>query len=89
MVTLVSTPVDPSLSKYHVLNAQDMPYVDIKLIESEDETAPYGLKSVGELAAVAPAPAVLNAINHALGTNITDYPANPEKIIKSLEQLKN
>lgn len=79
---------NPSLSKYHVLNAQDMPYVDIKLIESEDETAPYGLKSVGELAAVAPAPAVLNAINHALGTNITDYPANPEKIIKSIQKLR-
>ena len=77
-----------SLSKYHVLNSQDMPNVRIFLIESEDESAPYGLKSVGEVSAVAPAPAVLNAINHALGTKILDYPANPEKIIKSLESLE-
>ncbi|CEM62702.1 xanthine dehydrogenase family protein molybdopterin-binding subunit [Treponema phagedenis] len=78
-----------TLSKYHVLNAQDMPAVKVMLIETEDETAPYGLKSVGEIAAVAPAPAVLNAINHALGTNICDYPATPERIIESIEKLPN
>lgn len=73
-----------SLSKYHVLNSQDMPKVRIKLIETEDESAPYGLKSVGEVSAVAPGPATMNAINNALGINITNYPANPERIIKSL-----
>ena len=76
-----------TLSKYHVLNSQDMPYIKTLLIESEDEKAPYGLKSVGEISAVAPAPAVLNAINHALGTNITDYPATPERIVEELTKL--
>ncbi|AGT42780.1 xanthine dehydrogenase family protein molybdopterin-binding subunit [Treponema pedis] len=76
-----------TLSKYHVLNSQDMPYVKTLLIESEDEKAPYGLKSVGEISAVAPAPAVLNAINHALGTNITDYPATPERIIEEIMKI--
>lgn len=74
-----------SMSKYHVLNSQDMPKVRVKLIETEDEKAPYGLKSVGELSAVAPGPATINAINHALGTNITNYPASPERIINALE----
>ena len=73
-----------SLSKYHVLNSQDMPDIDILLVETDDETAPYGIKSIGEVVAVAPAPAVMNAINHALGTNITDYPASPEKIVATL-----
>ncbi|NLY20091.1 MAG: molybdopterin-dependent oxidoreductase [Tissierellia bacterium] len=77
-----------TLSKYHTLNVQDMPYVRSILIESEDELTPYGVKSIGEISAVAPGPAVINAINHALGTNITDYPANPERIIQSLEELK-
>lgn len=79
---------NPTLSKYHVINVQDMPNVKVKLIESEDESAPYGLKSIGEVSAVAPAPAVLNAINHALGTNITDYPATPEKIIKHITHFR-
>lgn len=79
---------NPSLSKYHVINVQDMPNVEVKLIESEDESAPYGLKSIGEVSAVAPAPAVLNAINHALHTNITRYPATPEAIVKAIQQQK-
>lgn len=77
-----------SLSKYHVLNSQDMPDIDILIVETEDETAPYGIKSIGEVVAVAPAPAVMNAINHALGTNVTDYPASPEKIVATLARNK-
>ncbi len=77
-----------SLSKYHVLNSQDMPEVDILLLETEDESAPYGVKSVGEVVAVAPAPAVMNAINHALDTNIIDFPASPEKIVATLSREK-
>ena len=76
-----------SLSKYHVFNSQDMPKIDILLIESEDKSAPYGIKSVGELSCVAPAPAVINAINHALGTKISTYPASPELIIKELDEM--
>lgn len=75
-----------SLSKYHILNSQDMPNIDIILVETDDETGPFGLKSVGEVTAVAPAPAVMNAINHALGTNMTIYPASPERIIETLEK---
>ena len=78
-----------SLSKYHVLNSQDMPKIDILLIESEDESAPYGIKSVGEMSCVAPAPAVMNAINNALGTNITNYPATPEKIIEAIVEKES
>lgn len=75
-----------SLSKYHTLNVQDMPPVDIILVESHDESSPFGVKSVGEMSAVAPGPAVVNAINHALGTELTDYPLTPERIIEALEQ---
>lgn len=75
-----------SLSKYHTLNVQDMPPVDIILVESHDESSPFGVKSVGEMSAAAPGPAVVNAINHALGTELTDYPLTPERIIEALEQ---
>jgi len=41
---------------------------------------------VGEMATVAPAPAILNAINYALDLNITSYPASPEVIIGELKK---
>jgi len=71
-----------------MINAPSMPEVRIHFIEKGEPLGPFGAKSVGELAAVAPAPALINAINDALGTNITDYPAVPERIVAAIEGLK-
>jgi len=71
-------------SKYHVVNAPSMPPVKIVLIEAGEPGGPYGAKSIGESSAVATAPAVINAINHALGTRITVLPATPERILAAL-----
>ncbi len=72
------------LAKYHIINAPSMPDIKILFIEKGDPMGPFGAKSIGEMAAVAPAPALINAVNDALGTNITDYPATPERIIKAI-----
>ncbi len=71
-------------SKYHVINAPAMPPIDIVLIEAGEPGGPYGAKSIGESSSVATAPAVINAINHALGTRISVLPATPERIIAAL-----
>ncbi|OAA92191.1 xanthine dehydrogenase family protein molybdopterin-binding subunit [Clostridium ljungdahlii] len=77
-----------TLSKYHLINAPDMPTVKIILIEEGDEYGPYGGKSVGEIATNGIAPAIINAINHTLGINITTLPATPERIISALKEKK-
>lgn len=71
-------------SKYHVVNAPSMPQVDIVLIEEGEPGGPYGAKSIGESSSVATAPAIINAINHALGTRISELPATPERILAAL-----
>lgn len=71
-----------NFSKYHIINAPVMPKINTILIEAYEPHGPYGAKSVGELAAVAPGPAVVNAINHALDSEFIDYPVTPEKIVK-------
>ncbi|WP_326910313.1 xanthine dehydrogenase family protein molybdopterin-binding subunit [Sedimentibacter sp. MB31-C6] len=75
-----------NFSKYHMINAPQMPEVRVMTIEGNEPFGPYGAKSVGEIAAVAPGPAVLNAINFALDTNITTYPATPEVIIRNVSR---
>lgn len=75
-----------TFSKYHVINAPDMPKVKTILIEEGDEYGPYGGKSVGEIATNGVAPAIINAINHTLGVNITTLPATPERIIKAIKE---
>lgn len=78
-----------NFSKYHMINAPDMPPVRSIFIEDGEPDGPYGGKSLGELAAVAPGPAAINAINFAVGGNFADYPATPEKIIAFLEKERN
>ncbi len=71
-------------SRYHLVNAPEMPPVRMLLIEEGESTGPYGAKAVGEIATIPPAPAIVNAINHALGTNLTDLPVTPERIVDAL-----
>ncbi|MBB6218921.1 xanthine dehydrogenase molybdenum-binding subunit [Anaerosolibacter carboniphilus] len=73
-----------SLSKYHMINAPDMPDVDILLVEEGEELGPFGAKSIGEISTVPITPAVINAINHALDTRITSLPATPEKVLAAI-----
>jgi xanthine dehydrogenase molybdenum-binding subunit len=74
-----------NFSKYHLLNAPDTPVIRTLLIEEKEPKGPYGAKSVGEIAAVTPAPAILNAINDALGTSLSHYPVTPEDIVQVLQ----
>lgn len=74
-----------NFSKYHVVNAPSMPPVEVVLVEEGEFGGPYGAKSIGESCSVATAPAVINAINHALGTRISKLPATPERIVAAIQ----
>ncbi len=69
---------------YHIVNAPDMPDVDVLLVEHEGDDGPFGAKSVGEIATVPTAAAVVNAVNNALGTSLADLPLVPERIVAAL-----
>jgi Aerobic-type carbon monoxide dehydrogenase, large subunit CoxL/CutL homologs len=73
-----------SFKDYHVVNAPDMPTVKTLLIEQGGDDGPYGAKSIGEIAFVPVAAAIVNAVNNALGTTLSDLPLTPEKIIAAL-----
>lgn len=72
-------------SRYHLVNAPEMPPVAVLLVEKGEPSGPYGAKAVGEIATIPVAAAVVNAVNHALGTCLTDLPLTPEKIVAALE----
>ncbi len=76
-------------SRYHVINAPDMPEVRVALIEEGEELGPFGAKSIGEVAIVPVAPAIINAINHALDIHLTVMPALPERIIEAIENQRD
>ncbi|MCP5074842.1 MAG: molybdopterin-dependent oxidoreductase [Rhodobacteraceae bacterium] len=74
-----------SLSRYHVANAPEMPRVETLLVQKTEPTGPYGAKAVGELATIPVAPAIVNAVNNALGLALTTLPLTPERIVAALE----
>jgi len=80
-------PQNASLSRYHVVNAPDMPQVKVMLIEEDEPTGPFGAKSVGEIAAVPVTPAIVNAVNWAIGISINVLPLTPSRIISALGAL--
>jgi len=69
---------------YHLVNAADMPPVTVLLVEHDGDDGPYGAKSVGEIATVPTAAAIVNAVNRALGTAMTTLPLTPERIVATL-----
>ena len=73
-------PKASNFDKYHMVNAPDMPEVEVMLIEDEEPGGPYGAKSIGEICTVPVAAAVVNAVNRALGTSLTELPLTPAKI---------
>jgi CO/xanthine dehydrogenase Mo-binding subunit len=65
---------------YRLIKASQMPgNLVTDFLESSDDPGPYGAKSIGECAVVPSAPAVVNAVANALGTNLRSIPLeNPE-----------
>lgn len=78
--------ISDNFKNYHVINAPDMPRVKTLFVERGEEHGPFGAKSIGEISTVPVAPAVVNAVNHALGTSLSDLPLTPKKIIAALRE---
>ena len=73
---------------YLIPSIQDMPEIDIKLFDIEDDFGPYGAKSVGELGIELVAPSVTNAFYDATERRIREIPLNLERALlgKSLSK---
>jgi carbon-monoxide dehydrogenase large subunit len=73
-----------SFMDYALPRAEDVPDIDVDLIEVECTTNPLGVKGAGEAGAVGSPPAVMNALVDALGGKVVDMPATPENVWKAL-----
>jgi aerobic carbon-monoxide dehydrogenase large subunit len=76
-----------SFTDYALPRADDLPEIEVELLEVPCATNPLGVKGAGEAGAVGSPPAVINAVLDALGprgvTQI-DMPATPERVWRAL-----
>ncbi len=80
-----------SFMDYALPRADDLPEIQVELVEIPCTTNPLGVKGAGEAGAVGSPPAVINAVLDALaGDGVThiDMPATPETVWKAMALAK-
>ena len=78
--------INPSFLDYKMLGSKDMPKLTTILVETEEPLGPYGAKSISEIPINAPAPAVANAVFHAIGVRFRKLPIRPEDVVRALRE---
>ncbi len=77
---------NPTLMDYKIPTAMEMPDMECIDVESLDPLGPFGAKEAGEGTMVFTVPAIVNAIEDAIGVRIKDLPVTPDKILKALKE---
>jgi CO/xanthine dehydrogenase Mo-binding subunit len=73
-----------NLHDYLIPTAGDIPPVESILIEDPSPIGPFGAKGIGEQAVIPTAPAILNAIHHAIGVRMRRIPATPDRVREAI-----
>ena len=79
--------MNDSFWDYKIFTAPDIPEIHTIVVDSEEQTGPYGAKSVSEIGLNGPAPAIANAIYDAIGIRLFKTPFTPDKILRELKKL--
>lgn len=75
-----------NFADYTMATADAVPLLRGGLVESMDPNGPYGAKGASETAILPGAPAIANAVYHAVGVRITELPITPEKVLAALRE---
>jgi CO/xanthine dehydrogenase Mo-binding subunit/aerobic-type carbon monoxide dehydrogenase small subunit (CoxS/CutS family) len=78
-----------NLHDYLIPTTGDMPEIESLLIEVPDAHGPFGAKGLGEHVLIPAAPAILNAIRHATGAEITRLPALPHRVLAAIQKARS
>jgi CO/xanthine dehydrogenase Mo-binding subunit len=78
--------VNPNLADYYIPTSLDVPEIKSIIVEYPGPLGPFGAKAIGEPPIVLPAPAIVNAIDNAIGVRLTEIPATPERVLMSFRR---
>ena len=77
--------VNPSFGPYKIYRADEMPDTVVYLVQTMEDSGPFGAKAVAEIPKDGVAPAVRNAILDATGSAINELPFTPERVWAALQ----
>jgi len=77
--------VNDRLGPYKIYRADEMPDTEVFLVQTMEDTGPFGAKAVAEIPKDGVAPAIRNAIVNATGVVINDLPFTPERVWDAIQ----
>ena len=77
--------LNPRFGPYRIYQADEMPQLDVILVQTYEPSGPYGAKAIAEIPKDGVAPALANAIYDATGVRIRQLPFTPERVWRALQ----
>ena len=78
-------PMNANLGEYHIPVNADVPSLDAILVEEQDpHVNPLGIKGVGEIGVTGSAGAIANAVWHATGVRVRNFPITLDRLIAEI-----
>ncbi len=74
------------LARYRIPSIVHMPEIHPIVVEHPARGGPYGAKGVGEIVSIPTAPAITNAIYHAVGVRVDRLPVDQEALLMALRE---
>ena len=80
--------VNNQMTNYIIPTAMDLPRIQVVFLENAHAGGPGGAKGIGELPMDGPAPAVVNALENALGAlRLDEVPMTPDRLLERCEEV--
>ena len=79
-------PLGPSIGGYGVPTIAESPPIEVKIVESMDPGGPFGAKEAGEGSLAGFLPALVNAVNDAVGVRMTMLPLTPDRLTDAMRK---
>jgi len=81
-------PAHASLLEYRVPTISESPPIEVQIVESHDPNGPFGAKEASEGALAGFPPALVNAIASAIGIDLNELPATPDRVLQALVEQR-
>ncbi|GAB2612121.1 xanthine dehydrogenase family protein molybdopterin-binding subunit [Pseudactinotalea suaedae] len=79
-------PVTTSLENYLIPTISDTPVMHVEMVDSTEDSGPFGAKGMSEVVVVPTPPAVAAAVMDAVGVLPQTLPLTPERVLSLLEE---
>jgi len=77
---------NPNFRDYKIFTTLDLPEIITIIVNSYEETGPFGAKSIAEIGINGPIPAIANAIYDAIGVRVYHTPFTPERVLRAIRE---